>query len=331
MTSVPPGASLVPTEPRSWARSPPEVPSTIPLRPVRPGRLRPRHAGAPPGPRRGGPAHPAPPARPGAPVGRRHRRPHPRPRCDAPTNRHRMRHAARGQAPWRRRHRGLDPPGIGVVQRRELDDTGVGDPLDLDLSLEFLQTLVDDVQGPADRGGGLAHLVGDPPDVPEEHRSHALLDERAGGLLGADGHDRVDERCRIDHADRLAQVAAAPGDGRVGQKELVELALELGRQVARGAAEPHLLCDLGHDLRHVLLRVLGQRHVDVVHERESRSEGLRRARQRSLDAVSRDQCCVHLHVEGAGRLARVHDLEGPRHDPASRRGCHFGSGSRARS
>ena len=39
-----------------------------------------------------------------------------------------------------------------------------------------------------------------------------------------------------------------PATGRVGQEELVELTLELGRQVARGAAQPHLLGDLRHDL-----------------------------------------------------------------------------------
>ena len=70
-----------------------------------------------------------------------------------------------------------------------------------------------------------------------------------------DRHHRVDEGGGIDHAQRLGQVAAPPGHRRVGQEQLVELALELGRQIARGAAEAHLLFDLGHDLGHVGLRV----------------------------------------------------------------------------
>ena len=47
-----------------------------------------------------------------------------------------------------------------------------------------------------------------------------------------------------------------PADRRVGQEQLVELALELGREVARGPAQAHLLFDLGHDLGHVGLRVV---------------------------------------------------------------------------
>ena len=142
--------------------------------------------------------------------------------------------------PRRLGHRGdggLDPPGVRPVQRRELDHAGARDALDLHLALELLQAVVDDVQGAAHRGGRLAHLVGDPPDVPEQQRPHALLDDRAGGALGLDRHHRVDEGGGVDHPQGLAEVAAAAGHRRVGQEQLVELALELGRQVARGPAE----------------------------------------------------------------------------------------------
>ena len=49
--------------------------------------------------------------------------------------------------------------------------------------------------------------------------------------LGLDGHDRVDEGGGVHHPQRLAQVAAPDANGRMGQEQLVELALELGRQV----------------------------------------------------------------------------------------------------
>ena len=51
----------------------------------------------------------------------------------------------------------------------------------------------------------------------------------------------------------------------MGQEELVELALELGGQVARGPPHPDLLGDLRHDLVDVGLRVLRQRHLCVAH------------------------------------------------------------------
>ena len=113
--------------------------------------------------------------------------------------------------------------------------------------------------------GGLAHLVGDPPDVPEEEGAHALLHEGARGALGLDRHDGVDEGGGVDPAQRVAQVTAPARHGRVGEEELVELALELGREVARGAAQADLLRDLRHHLLHVGLGVLGQRHLGVVH------------------------------------------------------------------
>ncbi len=86
-----------------------------------------------------------------------------------------------------------------------------------------------------------------------------------GRALGLDGHHRVDEGDGVDHAQGLAQVAAPAGHRGVGQEELVELALELGRQVARGPAEPDLLGYLRHDLRHVGLWICRQRRLGVAH------------------------------------------------------------------
>ena len=147
----------------------------------------------------------------------------------------------------------------------ELDHTGGRHALALHLALELLQAIVDDVQGAAHGGRRLAHLVGEPAHVPEEERPHPLLDDGTGRPLGLDGHHGVDEGGGVDHAQRVAQVAAPPGHRRMGQEELVELALELGGQVAGGAPQPDLLGDLRHDLLHVGLRVLGQRHLRVAH------------------------------------------------------------------
>ena len=74
---------------------------------------------------------------------------------------------------------------------------------------------------------------------PTYHRSSdriPFLTRHPGGALGVDGHHGVDEGGGVDHAQGLAQVAAAPGHRGVGQEQLVELTLELGRQVARGPA-----------------------------------------------------------------------------------------------
>ena len=110
---------------------------------------------------------------------RRRRRRRRRPRCGGPATRRRRRRGGRDPAPWPTRGHGrLDPPGVRPDQRGELDHAGGRDALHLDLPLELLQALVDDVQGAAHRGRRLAHLVGDPPDVPEEQRAHALLHER---------------------------------------------------------------------------------------------------------------------------------------------------------
>ena len=103
------------------------------------------------------------------------------------------------------------------------------------------------------------------PTYHEQERPHALLHDGTGRPLGVDGHHGIDEGGGVDHPQRVAQVAAPAGHRRMGQEELVELALELGRQVARGAAQPDLLGDLRHDLLDVGLRVLGQRHVRVAH------------------------------------------------------------------
>ncbi len=116
-----------------------------------------------------------------------------------------------------------------------------------------------------DGGSRLAHLVREPPDVPEEERAHPLLDDGTGGPLGLHRDDRVDEGGGIDHAERVAQVAAPAGHWRVGQEELVELALELGRQVPRGAAQADFLGDFRHDLGHVGLGILWQRLLRVAH------------------------------------------------------------------
>ena len=118
--------------------------------------------------------------------------------------------------------------------------------------------------------GGLAHLVRDPADVPEHHRAHALLHRGAGGPFRLDRHDGVDERRGVHQAQRLAQVSAPHADGRVGEEELVELALEPGRQIARGPAQPHLLGDLGHHLLDIGARVLRRpvaRVLGVAHAR----------------------------------------------------------------
>ena len=150
-------------------------------------------------------------------------------------------------------------------RRGELDHAGGRHALALHLALQLLEAVVDDVQGAADGGGRLAHLVGEPSHVPEEERPHALLDDGTGRALGLDGHHRVDEGGGVDHAQRVAQVAAPARHRRVGQEELVELALQLGGQVARGAPQPDLLCDLRHDLLDVGLRVLRHRHFRVSH------------------------------------------------------------------
>ena len=84
------------------------------------------------------------------------------------------------------------------------------------------------MQGAADRGDRLAHLVGDPAHVPQQERAHASLDGRARRPLGPDGNDGIDEGGGVDHPQGLFEVPAPAGDRGVGQEELVELALELG-------------------------------------------------------------------------------------------------------
>ena len=103
------------------------------------------------------------------------------------------------------------------------------------------------------------------PTYQRRSRAHALLDDGARRPLRLDRDNGIDERGGVDHPERVAQVAAATRHGRVGQEELVELALELGRQVPRRPTEPDLLGDFRHDLLHVGLRVVGQRHLCVAH------------------------------------------------------------------
>ena len=105
----------------------------------------------------------------------------------------------------------------------------------------------------------------------------------AGGPLGLDGHHGVDEGGGVDHPQGLAQVAAATGHRGVGQEQLVELALELGRQVARGPAQAHLLGDLGHHLLDVGPRIGRQRRLGVAHGASplSRARPARPSRRRS--------------------------------------------------
>ena len=78
-TSVPPGASRVPMAPSSWLRSPPPIPSTVPLSTTAPRRPRPRRGGAPPLPRPAGRAGRASRRRSDG-TGDRRRRRHRRPR-----------------------------------------------------------------------------------------------------------------------------------------------------------------------------------------------------------------------------------------------------------
>ncbi len=114
----------------------------------------------------------------------------------------------------------------------------------------------------------------DPADVPEKHCAQALLHRGAGGPFRLDRHDGVDERRRVHQTQRLAQVSPAHANGRVGEEELVELALEAGRQIARGSAQAHLLGDLGHDLLDVGPRVLRRgvaRVPGVAHARSAPS------------------------------------------------------------
>ena len=92
-----------------------------------------------------------------------------------------------------------------------------------------------------------------------------FLTTAPAAALRLDRHDGIDEGGGVDHPQGLAEVTTPAGDRGVGQEQLVELALELGRQVARGAAQPYLLRDLGHDLLHVGLGICRQRRLGVAH------------------------------------------------------------------
>ena len=97
---------------------------------------------------------------------------------------------------------------------------------------------------------------------------------------------------------RVAEVTAAPGDRGVGQEELVQLALELGRQVARGAAQPYLLGDLRHDLLHVGLGVCRQRHLGVAHGASLAQRFCANAAEESMSlSVEMSAACTFIRSE----------------------------------
>ncbi len=178
------------------------------------------------------------------------------------------------QAAWRTRPGALATAAVAGSTHQasaplaggKLHDTGGRHALALHLALELAKTIVDDVQGAAHGGCRLAHLVREPTHVPQEERTHPLLDDGAGRPLRLDGHHGIDEGGGVDHPQRVAQVTAPPGHRRMGQEELVELALELGRQVAGRSPQTDLLGDLGHDLLHVGLGISRQHLVGIAHD-----------------------------------------------------------------
>ena len=177
---------------------------------------------------------------------RRHRGPpsartsHPSPHAAC-----RTRPPAAGQRVGDRRH----PPRVGVVGPGNLDGDRRRHRQRVHLAAQVGHLGVEHVQGAADGGGELAHLVGHVAEVPEAQRPQAALDRRASGTTRLDRYDGVDEDRGVDEPEHVAQRGAPAPERGVGQEQLVELALDVGRQIARGPAPPDLVVDLVAYLR----------------------------------------------------------------------------------
>ena len=141
-------------------------------------------------------------------------------------------------------------PGIDLGDRagRQL-----GGPLRVDRSLQVLHVVDDHVEHAGHRPGELDDLVDDEADVPAHRLADQPFDETPDELLRLGGHGHVHVGRTVHQGQGLAEPGPAmQPDRRELEEQLVELALEPGREIARGPPAPDFGVDFGHDLGQVL-------------------------------------------------------------------------------